>query len=306
MLVKSATYTGTGSSLPVTGVGFAPDVVLVKGAANWAIIHTSSMAADAGKFFANAAIAFQTDYITALGLDGFTLGTSSVTNANGVTYHYLALKADAANLKVGSFTGSGSGQAITGVGFQPTAVFTIPAAARPIYLKTSDMASTNSIFTGDGGFLVGSHITVLGADGFTVGADTDVDESGQTIHYLALKDEAGVFSVFTYTGNGTDNRSVGSVGFTPDFAMVKGDGSTSPSPPTARFKSEVGDNSFLLNNTAEAANQIQAFVSGGIQVGTDVSVNENTKGYYGLAFKEAAGGGGVTTRRYSLTTLGVG
>ena len=51
MYVKSGSYTGNGSSLSVTGVGFAPDVVLVKGAtALFAIIHTSTMASDAGKF----------------------------------------------------------------------------------------------------------------------------------------------------------------------------------------------------------------------------------------------------------------
>lgn len=308
MLCKVGSYVGNGSAgHAITGVGFQPDVVLVKGGANWLFGVTSTMAADATRIMAYSASDLYAGYITALGADGFTVGSSSEINANGATFYYLALKADAADLKVGSYTGNSGTQAITGVGFAPNAVLTLPGAGlgRPTYLKTSDMASTASLWIGNGGSVVTDRITALGADGFTLAADADVNFSGGTYHYLALKTAAGVFEPLTYTGNGADDRSIATASFTPDAAFLKGNTVTASTAAALRFAGETGDNSFQIDQTAEAANKIQSLITNGVQVGTDASVNENTKSYYGLLFKQAAGGGSPSGSARMLL-LGVG
>ena len=83
-------YTGTGSTLNVTGLSFSPNLVIVKdNGANYAVFRTSLMAGDSTAYMSNAAANF-TLGITSLNSDGFTIGTSTVVNTNGNTYHWQA------------------------------------------------------------------------------------------------------------------------------------------------------------------------------------------------------------------------
>jgi hypothetical protein len=113
--VVSGSYVGNGAGgRQITGLGFRPDVVLVKGndydnvvyTNTSAVLRTSTMGAgDVSKPLIqdNALVANQ---ITSLDADGFTLGSDRRVAANGITFYWAAFKANA-NLRVGTYTGTG-------------------------------------------------------------------------------------------------------------------------------------------------------------------------------------------------------
>lgn len=85
-------YTGNGvDGRTISGLGFAPDAVFVKGnTAQNSMLKTTDMGSNVA--FPLAAATSNTTSITALGSDGFTLGTNATTNSDGVTYYYCAWK----------------------------------------------------------------------------------------------------------------------------------------------------------------------------------------------------------------------
>ncbi len=96
-------YTGNGgASKSITGVGFSPSCVLVKGATTQtAWFATSTMTAGYAKLTTGTA-APATGYINSLDADGFTVGSSANSNTSGVVYYFVVW--DATNVDVGSFT----------------------------------------------------------------------------------------------------------------------------------------------------------------------------------------------------------
>ncbi len=101
----SGKYTGNGSSSKsITGLGFKPEVVLVKGAGTqdgW--IATSTMTAGYAKLLTTNDPPLA-GFITSLDLDGFTVSNSSSSNTNGATYYFVAWDDADASIKTGSFT----------------------------------------------------------------------------------------------------------------------------------------------------------------------------------------------------------
>tara|TARA_R100000479_G_scaffold142073_1_gene77826 strand:+ start:435 stop:1631 length:1197 start_codon:yes stop_codon:yes gene_type:complete len=91
---KIGTYSGTGSSNPITGLGFSPTWVMIKSttsAEDWAIFDT---ARGADKFIlANTSATNQSFSGFSFDSDGFTVpGTSGMTNGSGQTYLYMAFR----------------------------------------------------------------------------------------------------------------------------------------------------------------------------------------------------------------------
>lgn len=92
--VVAGAYTGTGfDNTNVTGVGFAPQYVLIRAndtaTGRVALHRPASLGGDNTLSFTGAARA---NAIQALQADGFQLGTDSNVNAGGVTYFVLALR----------------------------------------------------------------------------------------------------------------------------------------------------------------------------------------------------------------------
>lgn len=91
---KMGTYTGDGAaSQPVTGVGFQPDIVIVKNdttSTNHAVFTTSQSGVDNSHNFGG--VANVAGRITSLDPDGFTVGNNVEVNTNLETYMYMAWK----------------------------------------------------------------------------------------------------------------------------------------------------------------------------------------------------------------------
>ena len=93
---KIGSYTGTGAARSITGLGFAPNWVLLKetdGVDSWEVFDT---ARGAGKVLypngSNAEYTSASNQLSSFDSDGFSLGSATSVNENGKTYVYMAYK----------------------------------------------------------------------------------------------------------------------------------------------------------------------------------------------------------------------
>jgi biotin operon repressor len=127
-----------------------------------------------------------------------------------------------------------------------------------------------------------NHIQALQANGFQLGSNADVNESGTTFHYIAWATSTLV-STGSYTGNGSDSRNITGVGFQPLMAWIKrNDGQAA----VWRPSSLSGDSTLYWSSNGATSNRIQALQADGFQVGTQAQVNNRGSTYYYLALRD--------------------
>ncbi len=117
----------------------------------------------------------------------------------------------------GSFVGNGvDARAITGLGFSPAFVLITAANGQESVARTSTMVgdSAKPLGGADTG-IAANLIESLDGNGFTVGNDARVNQSGTAYHWTALKAVPGAIAVGSFTGDGSDNRSLSGLGFSP-------------------------------------------------------------------------------------------
>lgn len=99
----------------------------------------------------------------------------------------------------------------------------------------------------------------------------------------------------SYTGNGSDNRAIAGLGFSPDAVIVKSSGAAVSMLRTAAMPSDRAKP--MSGATALVANAIQTLDGNGFTVGTDARVNSSGVAYQWVAIRSAAGG--LTLGSYS-------
>jgi hypothetical protein len=285
MQINYGTYNGNGTTKSITGVGFQPDLVIVKKQNDSnAQFKTSSMSGLSSGYI-RADSANDLTGITSLDSDGFTVLTNDTVNGNGSTYNYIAIKDNGAgDFKVGSYTGNATdGKAITGVGFQPCYVLIKSDSGIVGASKYAGQTNSSMQFSGsDRSDLIVS----LDSDGFTVndgsgsGANL-VNVNAVTHYYFAFKSVAKRITTFSFSGNSTDNTDITTPGFPPGFVLIKGDANVEPKLRQINA-SYSGDNSQAWDNGL-VSNAIQSFSStNGFQLGTDAAVNSTGTTYNAL------------------------
>jgi hypothetical protein len=116
---NTVTYTGTGSTQSITGVGFQPDFLWIKSRGLARSNQINDAVRGAGKILAtdnNGAEFTDTDRITTLDSDGFTLGSNDNVNGssdNLVSWNWLANGAGVSNTD-GSITSTVSASTTSG------------------------------------------------------------------------------------------------------------------------------------------------------------------------------------------------
>lgn len=280
MNIDSGTYIGTGIDNKKITLGFKPDMVLIKGPPSHSVIRTSTMAGDSSKHLASPFVTFA-NAIKSLDNEGFTLGTDPSVNCPPgsnppgcplavTTYYYLAVGQKDGQFAAVSYQGNGTDQNIS-VGFAPDMVFLFSGSADEPTLgavwRTSDMTAGKSQPMDLA--LADNMITAFGLDGFSVGADNDVNKLGITYHAIAIK-SSGAFNVLTYKGNNIDDRIITGAGFKPDSVWIKGDLNTAGS---LRFEDHSGTLSSVFDNNSDSTNWIKALELGGFKVGNSGVVN---------------------------------
>jgi len=280
--MAKGTYTGTGNYINVGGLGFKPDLIIVKGdTAQYGAFRTTSMGGDSTAYL-DAPLGNFAGGIVAITGDGFTIGTSAVVNTSSATYYWTAYgnawnprtNSGAADFYIGAYYGNGiDDRNITGLPYQADLVVTKNSSgAYAGVWKSSEMAAANSGFFSAAAETT-NYIQALNSDGFQVGTGSrSVNYAGTLYFYFGFKESAN-FVAGTYSGNaGTNN--ITSVGFQPDNLWIKATGATQG---VTRTSSVSGDGALPFLNTGNITNAITALISNGFSV-TGTAAETNTSG----------------------------
>ena len=212
------------------------------------------------------------------------------------------------------YTGTGSSNSVTGVGFQPDWVWlkkrnstgnhfiydAVRGVQETIYTDATSAEATQS-----------QGLTAFGADGFTVGTNTNINGSSNTNvswNWLAANGTASNsdgsitstvsanttagFSIVSYTGNGTDDATVGhGLSQKPDMVIIKARENTSSW--ATWHKNLTGSDYLLFLDATDAQSQYTTILknqsSTVLTLGTNSASNANGQGFIAYCFAEKKG-----------------
>lgn len=268
----SGSYSGNGADNRLIGTGFQPDFVMVKNtSADDGMFRTSTMPSDASKR-ATGAQGLATNRIQSFDPIGFRVGTDPDVNESGKTYHWMAFRALAGEIKAGSYTGNGAdNRAITAVGFSPDTLFIIPAGTAEAIFKVRSTVVPEAFSFLDA-FGNTTWIKTLDSDGFTVGTDSRVNASGTVYHWVAWNDVSDKIDSGHYDGNTSDSRVITLPNFRPEACLVRKQGGHH----TVWHPDSLGasnDSTLFFDQQAPLSNRIQELLATGFEVGNDPDVN---------------------------------
>jgi hypothetical protein len=182
-------YTGNGTSKAISGLGFQPDIVMVKrDGLNWACIKTDTMGGTASVNM-EGDVALSTA-ITSLDVDGFSVGASAFANANGDDYYWVAIKKVTGNISTFTYTGDGNdNRAIAhGLGQSPSVVIMLPINTSNTTWKPSYLSALDETIYFKSQAKVADAIQSWDATNITVGTHAVVNLSGRGYHGIAFGD----------------------------------------------------------------------------------------------------------------------
>lgn len=289
-------YNGDGgASQAIASVGFQPDLVWVKPttadvAATW---KSSSMSNSIGQYFPATTQDTTGTLFSTLDPTGFTVGS---TNNAALTYNFVAFKSTTGALKIGSFTGNGTAQSVTGVGFTSDFIFLKNAdAATPrsaVLTTTESFGDFSNFFTDAAGGR--NQITSIDADGFSVGSSIFSNGSGNKVYWASFGgavDAVGTTSFKMASGsyNGfVGNHTISGLSFRPDLVIVK-QASDTVTQNYAIFKTKMmrgGVSAYLSNPVLQISGGI-TLTSDGFTFSNSEILNGPGDTYYWTAFGNA-------------------
>jgi hypothetical protein len=317
-----ALYTGNNTARSITGLGFSPDFVWIKGRSGATDHALYDIVRGVEKDLVSnstAAETTQTTGLTAFNSDGFSIGTLAKLNTNAATYAAWAwdagsstvtntsgtissqVRANAsAGFSVVTYTGTGANATVGhGLGVAPGMVIvkrrnstgnwqvrhTSIAAASSIQLNlTNAAASATTVWNS----------TAPSSTVFSIGTDATVNASGGTYVAYCFAPVAGYSSFGSYIGNGSasDGPFV-YTGFRPRFVLLKASSYSTASTDwflwdTARDTYNIASK-YLTANRSSSEGVVSYFdiLSNGFKFRyTDANNNTNGQTYIWAAFAE--------------------
>ncbi len=228
--------TGTGAAATVTGVGFAPDLVM-------SVDRPATY--NTGKWFydrlrgallavfssATSAEASNPGSITSFDMDGFSTTTSSTTNTNTGSYINWCFKRAPGVFDEVCYTGTGSAT---------TQAHSLGVAPELMIVKGRSVITNWPVYSGDNTkYLKLESAAAIVTDStawnntsptssvFSLGSLNSVDYPGGTFVAYLFATKAGISKVGSYTGDGTTGQTI-NCGFTTGarFVLIKRTDST--------------------------------------------------------------------------------
>lgn len=284
MRIAVGTYTGSGVARTISGLGFTPGLILIKGVSQHPVFKIRQFSGDKTAYF-NTNVAHLTNGITGFTSDGFTLGTDVTVNNNTTAYYWIAVAGDDTQnvFRTGRYQGNGvddRNMNFIGVNFTPDLV--------SIKGDTTQSGCMRSLQVGDSsgtwdGTMTTNMIQSLIANGFQLGTSTKVNSNGVKYWFLALKNLAGVIKTGSYVGDGNDGHAITGIGFTPDVILTKD--ITGNSTAALKTSSMSGNNSFPVSNGGANTTSVKTLDADGFTLGTNSYANANGSTYVYLALK---------------------
>ena len=338
-------YTGNGSTNgPVVNTGFEPAWLMLKrtdSAGSWAMIDNKRTPTNPRnkELFANLTDAENTFTAVNFLTNGFQIiNTSNTYNANGGSFIYIAFASDGSaaptlpdSFNTSLWTGNGSSQSISGLGFSPNLVWGKERSntsgnewldtLRGVY----NYITSNS--TGAQG-TSGQGLQSFDSDGFSVGNDGAWNQSSETyvgwswkanplpninttgtIQSTVSANQAAGFSIVKYTGDGTSGSTVGhGLGATPEIVIYKRLDAVA----NWIIKSTLwGVDEYLIFNTDALTSDSGVFwnstspTSSVFSLGNSASVNSSSGDYIAYCFASITGFCKIGTYTGNGTTLPV-
>ncbi len=241
-------YTGNGSTQSITGVGFQPDWVWIKGRSVIAGHNLHDVVRGVNKqLYTNTTDAEETltTLVTSFDSDGFSLGSNGNANSNTntfVAWNWLASNTTASNtdgsitstvsanqtagFSIVSWTGTGATATIGhGLGSAPKMVIVKQRSAtrnwvvmhsgigftKYLYLDSTQASNTGNFFND----------TDPSSTVFNVVNDGGVNASGGTYIAYCFAPKKGYSKFGSYTGNGNADGTFVYTGFKPAFIIAK-------------------------------------------------------------------------------------
>ena len=322
---NTVTYTGNGGTQSVTGVNFQPDWTWIKVRSttyNHRVFDVvRGVDTNYYKLFPNlnsAENTIQTNELTSLDSDGFTLGNSTNVNANGgsyVSWNWLAGGSPSSNSQ-GSVTSSVSANttagfsivAWTGTGSVETVGHGLGSAPEYIALRRRDSAGSWYAYhkgidaSAPEDYYVQWHTTVAKTNSSTLFNDTSPTPtvfttgtaigSSQTFIAYCFRSIKGFSKMSSYVGNGSTNGTFVYTGFKPAYFMIKRTNTTgnwwifdNKRDPDNDVTLELGVN---LSNIEDGIGSASLdFLSNGLKLRTTQSdLNASGSTYIYMAFAE--------------------
>ncbi len=199
-------YYGNGvDSRNITRQPFQPNLAVIKrSGASGGVFRTSLHSGDIASYF--TATADAANMIQSFNADGFQVGTGANTNTAAANNWFFTFKTSA-KFVLGSYTGSGSSQTISAVGFQPDNLWVKTPTAQYAVMRTSSLS-------GDGAWpfintaQIANAITGLTATGFTVNTAAQTNSNTVSYRYMAWKGNGVVNGTLTVDIVDGTNQSV--------------------------------------------------------------------------------------------------
>lgn len=216
---------------------------------------------------------------------------------------------DPFSLNIITWTGNGTYQTITGMGFPAQVLLVFPvanASGPPSFMWSPRNGGTRGICMAPGSQDVRNGILGLTADGFLAGPALHVNASGTVYLAVGIRDGGAGAGGYYMTsrsriGSGVDNWDVAfRNGFSLDLGLCNSGASPSG---TARTSYMVGDVSIPYGGAAALTNMIQAVTATGYQVGTALGVNGTTI-YLSELLMRIGGGLGLIMHVGTMTPSG--
>ena len=315
-------YTGTGSSLAISSLNFAPDLVWIKGRSG-ATEHvlTDSVRGVTKEISSNDTGAEETvaQGLTAFNSDGFTVGTDGSYNTSSATYASWNFKAGTS--VSGSTTGSGTAKTYTGsvntdAGFSiikytgnGTSGHTIPhhLTVAPNFIITKVLNDTSSAYVYHSGIGATKNLFLSETDAagtsaaywvntapsssvFTVGDQTGNNGNTKNIIAYCFAEKQGYSKFGSYVGNGNADGTFIYTGFKPAYVMIKRTDSTDNWQilDNERAPYNLMQKTLYANvTTAEVTTDRLDFLSNGFKIrATNAAVNASGGTYIYMAFAE--------------------
>jgi hypothetical protein len=250
---NAVTYTGNGTSLSVTGVGFQPDLIWIKDRSNArAHVLQNAIAGFSQYLQSNATDAETTasSGVTAVGSDGFTVGTQLAWNSNTETYVAWNWNAGGSTVTNTSGTISAQVRANTTSGFSIvtyTGNGTAGATVGHGLGVTPDMIIVKSRSVGTGDWVVwhgsltsnNNNYLILNSTAavntanqpwnntlptssvFSLRTWDSVNQNSSTYVAYCFDAVAGYSAFGSYTGNGSTDGPFVYTGFRPRYVLLK-------------------------------------------------------------------------------------
>lgn len=184
-------YTGNSTtSNPITGVGFRPDLIIIK--------RTTSTAS-VGRFWfrpsgqanvwaaTNGSTGFLTD-----DADGFTITTTnSSVNASGSTYRFVCLKLETGYSEYVSWTGNATDNRDITTSFNPEFVWikTQSGSQAPVFRTTANSGDNTTVWTLSTANIADS-IQSFGDKKFTIGTNATANRNATSIDAFVMRDNS--------------------------------------------------------------------------------------------------------------------